>query len=159
MGLWANTINKLQDVLEANIASGQPLQVFRDLVVGEQEAVTSLKPPFLWLHLDTDPIIEDWHAAKDRKQAEFTCLVHVVVPIRKAARPYGVEGDSAQFGVLVGLADVMNVIDSNRSAIIASDLDNVDMNLGVRAVVNQGNKDMNAIIAVTFLQQYGAGGR
>jgi hypothetical protein len=159
MGLWADTINKLKDTLDAAIVTGQALEEFTIVHFGEMDTVTTLTPPYLWLHVDTPPVAEDWHAAKDRRRATFTCLVHVVMRPQDKARPYGVTGDATKQGPLVGAADVMNLIDSERAALLAVNAKNIDMNLGVRSLTNIGDRNFETVITVDFLQRFGAAGR
>jgi len=159
MGLWADTINKLKDVLDTAIGGGQPLAYFSIVHFGETDTITTLTPPYLWLHLDDAPVSEDWHAAQDRRRAVFTCLVSCVVRPQDVSRPYGVTGDTAKRGVLVGVADVMNEIENQRAGLIAANAANIDMNLGVRSVANIGDRYFEGVITVEFKQRFGAKGR
>ena len=159
MGIFADTINKLRDVLDAAIVTAQPLDYFEIVHFGEIDTNTTLTPPYLWVHLDENPVVEDWHAAKDSRRSIFTCLVSCVVPASNLASPYGVTGDAAKRGVLVGVADVMNEIENNRSALIAANAGNIDLNLGLRTVANLGDRNFGGLVTVEFKQRFSTQGR
>jgi len=161
MGLWADTINKLKDVLDTAVGVSQPLAYFNVVHFGELDTITTLTPPYLWLHLDEPPLAEPevWHAAQDRRRAGFMCLVACVIRPQDVSRPYGVTGDTTKRGILVGVADVMNEIENQRSGILRANAANIDMNLGLRSVANIGDRHFEGVITIDIAQRFGAKGR
>lgn len=165
MGLFADAINATRDVLEAAKATGQPLEYFEALYFGDEDQPTNQAFPYMWIHLDNPMIREDWNAAKDLRGGELTPLVDIGVQ-RPAIvvtgsddvkrYPYGKTGEIR--GILTILADVMNVLDTNRATILAGSKV-IDMNLDVRNSLPAGEGTHTAQIVLKIKPRFRAGDR
>lgn len=160
MGVFADTINKLKDELEAARIGGQPLDYFKHVYFGERDNITTLGHPYMWVHLRPVHIDETWSAARNVRDTPFTMLVNVAIESQDETRPYGVTGDTTKRGILVAVADVMNEIDNRRVAILGSNINrNYDLQVTVQLGENIGNRTFSSIIEVEVKQRYTAGDR
>ncbi len=160
MGVFADTINKLNTELVAALVSGQKLDYFKNVYFGERDNITTLAHPYLWLHLRQVPIDETWSAARNVRDDPFTMLVNVAIESQDEAFPYGKTGDVTKRGILVAVADVMNEIDARRTAILGSNITrNYDLQVSVQTGENIGNRTFEMIITVEVKQRYTAADR
>jgi hypothetical protein len=157
MGVFTDSINAVYDLLEADSKEGQLLEEIKHVWFGEDDAVTTLTRPFLWVHLDDPATDEAWTAAQDIRGTPFRVLVEVVVKAEGKNRPYGVT--NSKRGMLELLERVMNRLEAQRATLLGSNGKNVDMQVTLRRSSNIGDSSLAGIIIVTFLQRFSAGGR
>ncbi len=125
MGLFADLYNSVVDVYDVEKASGS-LQYIKSVNRGLADRMIKGSTPSLtiWPAFSPD---EAWVAVPNRRQGIFVVVVGIAQEPGNRDRPFGVTGDSAQRGLLVTAADVMNVADNKRDTFLAASTTLTDM--------------------------------
>jgi hypothetical protein len=101
VGVYANVVNKVFDVLEAARATGQPLERVNGILFGERDRVSSLLHPYLKVVLEDPPIDEEWTAGRNQRGGEFRIIIGAAGKYEISDRPYGRIGGPAVTNLLL----------------------------------------------------------
>lgn len=159
MGFSADVVNKIKDVLDAEIVSGQALDYVKKVYFGGNSQVTNLAFPFLWLTLGSPIWTESWIGAKDRKGAPMKIALLVGAQRGDTARPYGVSGDTTKRGILTIVDEVLNRLDAKRSTILSANQAILDMNLTVESSESLDEDHWAVLIIIEIKARFFSAGR
>jgi hypothetical protein len=131
MGVSADAINKVKEVLEAE-KTGGTLTYLAELFFGSLGVVSSLAKPFILVRLPRVPYSEEsWAATGNKRDARLLIEIVCVAEEKEAAFPYGKSSDAANRGILTLVDDVMNALDNNRGTILSANGKLLDFTLSI----------------------------
>ncbi len=127
MGVKADIINKVAEVLRDAVASGS-LTYVKTFVFGNLRTGQTLGGPFIVVSLpDVDLASEDWQETTNRKREDYRVAVRCSIEAPSdLAFPYGKSGDVTKRGILTFLDDVQNEIENNYNVIRAANTRVID---------------------------------
>jgi hypothetical protein len=172
MGWSTDAINKVRDILEAAIVSGQPLDFVGQVHYGPLTQNTTLDLPYLWLYTDTPAISspQKWVGIQNRKESVLNLIVETAYEYPEPDQltgngavtryPFGKTGDTGNRGIMNIAEDIMNIIEGQFAAIKATNDKIMDIHVFCKAISPMAaERTCGAQVGIEILGRFVAGGR